>query len=108
MKIYWLISVLLGQFLMAGELEVRAYRADAQHFKQWMEAWEGPVTSLLEGAVYEGIPMGEAPFESRFFSEGDGLRDFTGWAKGCGLLKGDEGKAVFSARRVEEMVKEGR
>lgn len=57
MKIYWFISVLLGQLLMAGELEVRAYRAEAKNFKYWIETTEEGMTALLERAVYGGLPM---------------------------------------------------
>ncbi|MFT6240774.1 MAG: hypothetical protein ACJAQT_002866 [Akkermansiaceae bacterium] len=90
-----LIFVCLG-ISLKGEVETRAYRAELKSFEY--SGYSGPLV-LPNGEsaiIYKGEAMKEAPFESRFFGEGDGLLDYTGWARSVGIL--GKGAAVYNER----------
>ncbi|MDF1713858.1 MAG: hypothetical protein P1U90_16595 [Akkermansiaceae bacterium] len=76
MRVFFLWMVLVGVAL--GDLEVRAYRV--------------PVD--LEYAKHEVLPV--TPFESRFFGEGDVLRDLTDWGKKAELLESEKDVAIWN------------
>lgn len=77
-------------------MEVRAYRAKPESF----DAIGNPGPPVLEGDEkgprFKGVRLEKEPFESRFFQEGDKLRDFSKWAVSCGFFR--EGRAVFNER----------
>ncbi|MFT6861791.1 MAG: hypothetical protein ACJAVK_000344 [Akkermansiaceae bacterium] len=96
----------LSQVLCFAEgLVVRAYRAELPNFGYRAVTDTRKLPEGKRDEVYEGAPVKAAPFPSRFIEEGDGLLDFTGWAKICGLLESEGAKAVFNERSGQLVVR---
>lgn len=95
-----LFFVCLG-ISLRGEVETRAYRAGLEQFEYSGSSGPAFLPDGESASVYKGDAMKEAPFESRFFKEGDGLLDYSGWAKSAGFFS--EGVAVYN-ERTERLV----
>jgi len=102
----WLGLLWVGfcQSLCAAEsLEVRAYLAPVAGIYDLVLEGNGILDEEKRIDVSKLEKLEEDPFESRFFNEGDELRDLTAWAREMYLV-GDGGDQVVWNENVTTQV----
>ncbi|MFT6240423.1 MAG: hypothetical protein ACJAQT_002510 [Akkermansiaceae bacterium] len=117
----WMVMVffLLQGVLFAGEMEVRSYRVGEEALRRfYWEQIEGSLAErdpfevdadvdVVEGANWLGEEVKDLPFESRFLTGVDSVRDCTKRVEGFLGRNDFQGRAVYDVKRQLMVVQAG-